>query len=134
MKSFLELDILIQFIFIVVLVNYFLGVLKAVGRGFDYKIALNGLGEVIKKEIVLAIFVVGYFWLKEVEVLGIIYSVVLLFIASLSTVYHANSAIINGANMLGLEDVAVLDELDHKFKELKQKKFFAEGSDIEGVG
>ena len=88
MNAFLELDILIQFIFIVVLVNYFLGVLKAVGRGFDYKIALNGLGEVIKKEIVLAIFIFGYFWLKEVEVLGIIYSVVLLFIASLSTVYH----------------------------------------------
>lgn len=107
-----------------VLVNFALGTLKAFGKGFDFKLFFNGLGGVVKKEIALVVLILAYQYFGDVEVIDIVYAPIFYFIASLSTVYHLNSALVNICALLGLEDVKVLGELDEKFKEFKQRSFF----------
>ena len=120
---------IIYIILLAVLVNFALGTLKEVGKGFEFKLFFNGLGGVVKKEIALIVLILAYQYFGDVEVINLAYAPIFYFIASLSTIYHINSALVNVCAMLGLENVKVLGELDEKFKELMNKSFFKEGTE-----
>lgn len=107
-----------------VVANYLLGTIKAVGKGFSWKLFFNGLGGVVKKEIALLVLIFAYQYFGDVEVIDIVYAPIFYFIAGLSGIYHINSALVNVCALLGLENVKVLGELDDKFKELMNKSFF----------
>lgn len=107
-----------------VFANYLLGTIKAVGKGFSWKLFFNGLVDVVKREIALVSLLGFYWYFADVQVLEIAYAPIAFFIAGLSTIYHLNSALVNICALLGLENVKVLGELDDKFKELMNKSFF----------
>lgn len=107
-----------------VVANYLLGTIKAVGKGFSWKLFFNGLVVVIQREIALVSLLGFYWYFADVQVLEIAYAPIAFFIAGLSTIYHLNSALVNICALLGLENVKVLGELDDKFKELMNKSFF----------
>lgn len=107
-----------------IVANYLLGTIKAVGKGFSWKLFFNGLVVVIQREIALGSLLGFYWYFTDVQVLEIAYAPIAFFIAGLSTIYHLNSALVNICALLGLENVKVLGELDDKFKELMNKSFF----------
>lgn len=120
---------IVYIILLSVVVNFALGTLKAFGKGFDLKLFFIGLGEVVKKEVALVSLILAYQYFGDVEVINIAYAPIFYFIASLSTIYHINSSLVNVCALLGLENVKVLGELDDKFKELMNKSFFREGTE-----
>lgn len=125
------LDKLTLVVLLVIPVNFVLGLAKSVGSGFNWGIALRGFFETIKKLIGVSALLVGYYVLKDVDMLAIAYSPIAFFIVGLSTVYHLNSCLVNSADLIGLKDVAVLSALDMKFKELLGKLPWTEEPTVE---
>jgi len=103
--------------------NYLFGMISHIGVDFSIQIALQGLWETIKKLIGASALYVGYIYTRNVEVLGIAYSVVAWSLLGLVGVYNMNSFLLNATNLSGIKDVKILKDLDDKFKELIKKDY-----------
>ena len=117
----------IVLVFGTVFVNFILGVVKSAFVDFKFGKMFDGLISVLKAWIGIFVLIVGYYYIADLEVLGVGYSAISFFLIGLSTIYYANSCLINASDLIGLHDVQVLVDLDVAFKKLLKKGLNDEG-------
>jgi hypothetical protein len=67
------------------------------------------------------VLIIGYYYIVDIDILGIGYSAISFFLIGLATIYYANSCLINASDLIGLHDVQILMDLDTAFKKLIKK-------------
>ena len=117
----------IVLVFGVVFVNFILGVAKAAFVDFQWSKLFDGFIAVVKAWIGILVLIIGYYFVADMEVLGVGYSAISFFLIGLATIYYANSCLLNASELIGLHDVQVLKELDETFKKLLKKGLNDEG-------
>jgi hypothetical protein len=117
----------IVLVFGVVFVNFILGVAKSAFVDFKWGKMFDGLIQVLKAWIGILVLIIGYYYIADMEVLGIGYSAISFFLIGLATIYYANSCLINASDLIGLHDVQILMDLDVAFKKLLKKGLNDEG-------
>ena len=130
MEAFLKFIVENKFIvlvFGVVFVNFILGVAKSAFVDFKFKKMFDGFIQVLKAWIGILVLIIGYYYIMDIEVLGIGYSAISFFLIGLATIYYANSCLINASDLIGLHDVQILMDLDVAFKKLLKKGLNDEG-------
>ena len=130
MEAFLKFIVENKFIvlvFGVVFVNFILGVAKSAFVDFKFKKMFDGFIQVLKAWIGILVLIIGYYYIMDIEVLGIGYSAISFFLIGLATIYYANSCLINACDLIGLHDVQILVDLDVAFKKLLKKGLNDEG-------
>jgi cell division protein FtsX len=102
--------------------NYLFGVISHIGKDFSIKVALQGLWETIKKLIGASALWIGWQYTQDVEIIGVAYSVVAWTLLGFVGAYNLNSFLLNATNLSGLENVAILKQLDDRLKGLIGKE------------
>jgi hypothetical protein len=117
----------IVLVFGTVFVNFILGVAKSAFVDFKWAKMFDGFIQVLKAWIGILVLIIGYYYVVDIEVLGIGYSAISFFLIGLATIYYANSCLLNASDLIGLHDVQVLVDLDVAFKKLLKKGLNEEG-------
>ena len=117
----------IVLVFGVVFINFILGIAKSAFVDFKWSKMFDGFIQVLKAWIGILVLIIGYYFVADMEVLGIGYSAISFFLIGLATIYYANSCLLNASDLIGLHDVQVLVDLDVAFKKLLKKGLNDEG-------
>ena len=117
----------IVLVFGTVFVNFILGVAKSAFVDFKWSKMFDGFIAVLKAWIGILVLIIGYYFVADMEVLGIGYSAISFFLIGLATIYYANSCLLNASDLIGLHDVQILMDLDVAFKKLLKKGLNDEG-------
>ena len=101
-----------------IIANYILGVVKSIGADFSFVKMRDGFIDTLKKIIGTGFVFLAFVYVKDVEVLGALFTPVAWTVLGFIGMYHGNSVLINATKLSGIPHVAILEDLDIYIKDL----------------